>query len=62
MIELVQTSASSVRVRWIPQSSGAPVTGYRIHYTGDDGNTETESVGSLLRSLSSHMVGPTPSQ
>ena len=49
--ELVQTSATSVRVTWShPTEGGAPVTGYIVHYTRDDGRVGTESVGSSTTS------------
>ena len=44
--EPVQTSATSVRVTWSHPTEGAPVTGYIVHYTRDDGVSGSESVGS----------------
>ena len=48
--ELVQTSATSVRVTWSHPTEGAPVTGYIVHYTRDDGVSGSESVGSSTTS------------
>ena len=41
--ELVQTLATSVRVAWSHPTEGAPVTGYIVHYTRDDGLSGNES-------------------
>ena len=40
LVELVQISLTAVRVTWSPPSDGASVTGYTVHYTGDDSRAE----------------------
>ena len=49
--ELVQTSATSVRVTWSHPTEVAPVTGYIVHYARDDGRVGTVSVGSSTTSI-----------
>ena len=48
--EIVQISATSVKVTWSRPTEGAPVTGYIVHYTRDGGSARIKDVGSSTAS------------
>ena len=54
IVSLVQVSATTVRVEWSQPSGGASVTGYTVHYSSNNGGTN--SISGLPSTSTSHEI------
>ena len=54
IVSLMQVSATTVRVEWSQPSEGASVTGYVVHYSSNNG--VTNSIPGLPSSATSHEI------